>query len=407
MFHQTTGTMKKLPIYRLASLTYSFTFLFLLILTLGCGTDDEAAPAGNNDDVIDNPDDGDEFVITEVLEDHDGSGMGAARDISSFDLVAEMGAGWNLGNSFDVTSSDKTSWGNPLPNKTIIDNVREMGFTTLRIPITWGYDQNNHAPYTIDPNYLIRVRNVVNYAFQNGMHVIINVHHDNHWVVPDAAHANETKERLGSLWTQVSEYFIEYNDSLIFETLNEPRLEGIPEEWSGGTPAGRGFINDFHTTAVNAIRATGGNNALRHIMIPTWAASTVDAAMDDLEIPNNDQKIIISLHTYFPWAFAGEASISWGSDQDKLDLEGEFDRIYQKWIVEEQRPVILGEWGTIAANPINSRLEYYEFYAREAAERGLLTIVWDDGGNFRLYNRHQQRWDYEGLASVIISASDN
>ena len=237
------------------------------------------------------------------------------------------------------------------------------------------------------------------------MHVIINVHHDNEWVKPIAAEAEETKERLGSLWTQVSEFFKEYNDSLIFETLNEPRLEGIPQEWSGGTPEGRAFINDFNKIAVDAIRATGGNNEKRHIMIPTWAASTVPDAMNELVIPNDDPKIIISLHSYFPWPFAGEASVSWGSDQDKAALEGELDRIRQKWIVEEGRPVILGEWGTIDQNPLQARTEYAEFYAREAAERDLLTVVWDDGGMFRLFDRRNLTWPFSGIASRIVTAS--
>lgn len=333
-------------------------------------------------------------------------GIGEARDISSFDLVAEMGVGWNLGNSFDVTSRDKTYWGNPVPTKAMIDAVRNMGFKTLRVPITWGFHQNTNAPYTIESAYLDDVKRVVDYGFQNRMHVIINVHHDNEWVKPNAAEAEETKERLSSLWTQVANFFKEYNDSLIFETLNEPRLEGIPEEWSGGTPEGRAFINDFHKVAVDAIRATGDNNEKRHIMIPTWAASTVPAAMEDLTIPNDDPKIIISLHTYFPWPFAGEASISWGSDQDKQNLEGELDKIRQKWIVDEQRPVILGEWGSIEDNPLQTRIAYAEFYAKEAAERDLLTIVWDDGGMFRLLDRNTISWDFPQIATAIVAASE-
>ncbi|MEM6807163.1 MAG: glycoside hydrolase family 5 protein [Bacteroidota bacterium] len=334
-----------------------------------------------------------------------GSGIGEARDINSFDLVAEMGVGWNLGNSFDVTSRDKTFWGNPLPNKSIIDVVRTMGFKTLRIPITWGFNQSAAAPYTIENNYLAVVKKVVDYGFSNGMHVIINVHHDNEWSKPIATEAEEAKARLSSLWTQVSEYFKAYNDSLIFETLNEPRLEGSPEEWSGGTTEGRSFINDFHKAAVDAIRASGGNNAKRHIMIPTWAASTVQAAMDELVIPNDDPKVIISLHTYFPWPFAGEANRGWGSDQDKADLEAEFDRIRQKWIVDEGRPVILGEWGSVEENPLNTRQEYAAFYAKEAAERDLLTIVWDDGGRFRLLNRRALSWDFSNLAFTIVNNS--
>lgn len=333
------------------------------------------------------------------------AGIGDARDISSFDLVSEMGVGWNLGNSFDVIARNKTAWGNPLPTREMIDEVHAMGFKTLRIPITWSFHQGSTAPYTIQTDYLEDIREVVDHGFENKMHVIINVHHDNSWVRPNALEANSSMERLGSLWTQVSEYFSEYNDSLIFEVLNEPRIEGIPEEWTGGTPEGRGYINQFNKAAVDAIRATGGNNSLRHIMIPTWGASTVPAAMDDLTIPNNDAKIIISLHSYFPWAFAGEANVSWGSQQDRAALAGELDYIRQKWIVDQQRPVILGEWGTIKDNPLDRRLDYASFYASEAKSRGMPTIVWDDGGDFGLFNRGSLTWIYEDIAAAIVANS--
>jgi len=332
-------------------------------------------------------------------------GIGTARDISSFDLVAEMGVGWNLGNSFDVESKDKTYWGNPITSKAMIDEVKAMGFSTLRIPITWGPNQVEMSPYTIDPDYLTEIKRVVDFGFQNKMHVIIDVHHDNSWIKPMASETQESTDRLSSLWTQVANFFQDYNDSLIFETLNEPRIEGITEEWSGGNSEGRGYINDFHKAAVDAIRATGGNNEKRHIMITTWAASTVPIAMEELTIPNDDEKIIISLHSYFPWQFAGEAAVTWGSESDKSALIAELDKIKQNWIIERDRPVILGEWGTIEANPLQSRINYADFYVKEAAARGLLTIVWDDGGNFRLLNRNDLSWDFADIATAIVAAS--
>ena len=332
-------------------------------------------------------------------------GIGTARDISSFDLVAEMGVGWNLGNSFDVESKDKTYWGNPITSKAMIDEVKAMGFSTLRIPITWGPNQVEMSPYTIDPDYLTEIKRVVDFGFQNKMHVIIDVHHDNSWIKPMASETQESTDRLSSLWTQVANFFQDYNDSLIFEILNEPRIEGITEEWSGGNSEGRGYINDFHKAAVDAIRATGENNEKRHIMITTWAASTVPIAMEELTIPNDDEKIIISLHSYFPWQFAGEAAVTWGSESDKSALIAELDKIKQNWIIERDRPVILGEWGTIEANPLQSRINYADFYVKEAAARGLLTIVWDDGGNFRLFNRNDLSWDFADIATAIVAAS--
>ena len=381
-------------------------FLFYLILfsshmISSCGSEEERT---NIDDSTELPNQSDPPSADDSNDLM--AGIGEARDISSFELVDEMGVGWNLGNYFDVQSRDKTLWGNPKPTKSVIDAVYRMGFKTLRIPITWGYHQSENAPYTIEEAYLKEIKEVVDFGFQNKMHVIINVHHDNDWVIPTASGAEKSKDRLASLWTQVADVFQPYNDSLIFETLNEPRLEGSPEEWTGGTSEGRKFINEFHQVAVDAIRATGGNNTKRHIMIPTWAASTVSAAMDELVIPSDDPNTIISLHSYFPWPFAGEASIAWGSDNDKNQLQNELERIRQKWIVEENRPVILGEWGTIDKNDISSRVNYAKFYAREAAMRGLLTIVWDDGGMFRLYDRHSLSWVHENIASTIVRASE-
>jgi len=331
---------------------------------------------------------------------------GEIRDISSKELVAEMGVGWNLGNSLDVRDADKTLWGNPLPGNNTITAVKEMGFTTLRIPITWEFHQESVSPYKINAGYLSTVRQAVNYGIGKDMHVIINVHHDNEWVVPSASGANNSKKRLESLWTQIAETFIEYGDHLIFETLNEPRIEGSPAEWNGGDEEGRAYINEFNKAAVDAIRATGGNNAKRHIMVPTWAASTVDVAMNDLVIPNDDPNIIVSLHSYFPWVFCGDENgqQTWGTDAEKQALLSELDNITNKWIVDNDRAVILGEYGAMNKNNKDQRVDYITFYTTEAVSRGLLPIIWDDGGNFGLFDRHSQTWTFPEIAKAAAEA---
>ncbi len=381
--------LKKINCLRLLT---NFSVLLLIIVVFSCSKDDEA---------------------THTEEETNMLGIGDVRDISAFDLVAEMGVGWNLGNTLDVTAIDKTYWGNPITTKAMIDEVSNMGFKTLRIPVTWGPNQSDVPPYTIDKDYLNEVKRIVDYGFENKMHVIINVHHDDDWAIPNASEAEGAKQRLGRLWTQIASRFIKYNDSLIFETLNEPREIGIPEEWIGGTSAGRSYVNEFNEVAVNAIRETGGNNEKRHIMIPTWAATSLQVAMDDLIIPNNDPKIIISQHVYYPWQFAGQGSAPWGSDQDKLDLEAEFDRIKQKWIVEKNHPVIIGEWGTIDLSTDADRLDYVDFYVKEASKRGFPTIVWDNGAdfpngdsNFGLLNRNNLTWYHEDIAIAIVNASN-
>ncbi|MDP5139063.1 MAG: glycoside hydrolase family 5 protein [Spirosomaceae bacterium] len=330
---------------------------------------------------------------------------GVMIDISSFALVAEMGVGWNLGNSFDVRSKDKTVWGNPLSSVAIVQSVKAMGFTSLRIPITWNFDQLQSAPYTIELAYLERIKVIVDEALKNDMYVIINTHHDD-WIVPTNASSFEVKNRLAAIWKQVAVYFQSYGDHLIFETLNEPRLMGSAEEWNGGTQEGRDNVNAYHKAGVDAIRATAGNNAKRQIMLSTYAASSAPNAMGGLVVPNNDPNIIISIHSYFPWSFAGDIPgvSTWGSDAEKKDLENELDRIRDKWIVQEKRPVVLGEWGTTNKSNLDQRVAYSRFYAAAAVKRGFVPIIWDDGGNFGFFNRNNLTWKYPEIAKAVLEA---
>lgn len=368
-------------------------YIILSMIAASCGQEEVLTP--NMPNTPDEP----AVEIENVIE-------GTIRDISSMDLVSEMGIGWNLGNSFDVRAADKTDWGNPLPTSTHIAAVKAMGFETLRIPITWNFNQQANAPYTIEAPYLGRIQLIVNEALKNDMHVIINTHHDD-WIIPTTANSIIVKDRLSSLWTQVATHFQEYGDHLIFEVMNEPRLRDSPEEWNGGTQEGRDVINEYHKAGVDAIRNTGGNNSKRHLMISTYAASTSPNAMRDLVIPNDDPNIIISVHSYFPWSFAGkkDGPNIWGSDEEKATLDNELDKIRDRWIVGENRPVILGEWGSTDKNNLSARTAYAAYYASAAVERGILPIIWDDGGNFGLYNRNTNSWKYPGIAEAVVAAA--
>jgi endoglucanase len=383
-------------------------FQGLLLFSFGCGkatiqptTSDQASDVvvmADSNPETSNPDPKDAPSLGETEE---------FVEIPSKQFVQQMGVGWNLGNSFDVFSRNKTEWGNPLPNKGIIDAVAKVGFKTLRIPVTWNFHQKATPPYTIETDYLSKVQKVVDFALENNMHVIVNVHHDDNWILPLPDKAEKSRDRLKALWTQIGEKFKGYGEKLIFETLNEPRLKDAPHQWTGGTPEERQILNTFNKVCLDAIRATGGNNLKRHIMIPTYAASTFPEVMNDLVVPNNDPNVIISLHTYFPWAFAGLAEITWGTEDDKRALLAEFDKISEKWINQENRAVILGEWGTIKTNHIAERLEYTEFYVTEALKRGLLPLVWDDGGKFGLLDRRTLTWSDAGIVDNIMLATEN
>ncbi|HEY9060359.1 MAG TPA: cellulase family glycosylhydrolase [Pseudobacteroides sp.] len=331
------------------------------------------------------------------------------RNISSLELVKDMRLGWNLGNTLDATGGE-TSWGNPKTTKEMIDKVKEMGFNTVRFPVTWGGHVGPAPSYTIDQAWLNRVEEVVNYALDNNMYAIVNFHHENSWLKPTYANEAQSKAQLTKIWEQVANRFKNYSDYLIFETMNEPRVEGSPNEWSGGTAENRQVINSFNLAAVNTIRGTGGNNASRHIMIPAHAASAIDAALNDLVIPNNDNRIIISIHNYSPYYFAMDVNgtASWGTASDKSSLAGEFDVLYNRF-VKNGRAVVIGEFGTINKSNEAARIAHAEFFVKETRARGITPVWWDNGyseakksDSYGLLNRTALSWHYPEIAKALV-----
>lgn len=335
---------------------------------------------------------------------------GEMRGLSSFEIATEIKAGWNLGNSLDAEGPNETHWGNPVTTRALIDEISNRGFNTVRVPVTWRFHQGEGPNYSVEQAWLNRVEEVVNYVRANDMYVIINVHHDDPWIIPTYENGDEVKDRLSKLWTQIANKFKNYSDYVIFETLNEPRHENTPEEWTGGTTEGRDMVNQYHKVSLDAIRATGGNNSTRHIMISTYAASTLPHVMDALVIPNNDSRTIISLHSYFPFSFTLNGTDStWGSHDDKEQLDLEMDRIKTKFI-DNGKPVILGEWSSGNQNNTADRLVHADYYANAAAERGMSSIWWDNGNygvsndGLGIFDRQNRTWPFGNIADIVIDA---
>ncbi len=335
------------------------------------------------------------------------------RDISALDLVKDMKLGWNLGNTMDAFDGE-TSWGNPMTTKAMIDEVKKAGFNTLRIPITW-YKHIGAAPnYTINSDWLNRVEQIVNYAMDNNMYVIINLHHEsNSWLIPKYANQSDNINEITKLWAQISDRFKNYSDYLIFETLNEPRLVGDPTEWSGGTAEARDVINKYNLAAVNTIRNSGGNNAKRFIMVPTYAAAAMPTCVDSLVIPNNDNRVIVSLHMYSPYTYCGDINGTsyWGSDSDKSNLDGELDAVYNKF-VRNGRAVVIGEFGSINKNNLSSRVVHAEYFVKAAKTRGMPVIWWDNnqftGGkaeSFGIFNRSSLTWVFPEIVKALVNGA--
>ncbi len=343
---------------------------------------------------------------------------GVMRDITSMQIVADMKLGWNLGNTLDawvegssgLGLATETSWGNPKTTKAMFDALKAKGFKTVRVPVTWNGHFGGAPSYTIDKAWLDRVEEVVKYGIDNGMYVILNSHHDE-WVKLYASSQTEVTAKITKLWEQIAGRFIDYSDYLIFETLNEPRLYGESSEWNGGTADARKVLNAYNLAIVNTMRNSGGNNALRHIMIPTHAATSMDVAQNDLVIPNNDKRIIVSQHTYWPYTFTMEnpGSNTWGTASDKSACDAELDRIYNKFC-KKGIPVVVGEWGTIDKNNTSARTVHAEYYTAAVRKRGMLPVWWDNGdskaGGFALLNRNAGSWYFPEIVDALIKGSN-
>lgn len=349
--------------------------------------------------------------------------MSPMRDIPSIELVKEMSVGWNLGNTFDSSKENftgdetveswETAWGQPVTTKAMIDSVKAQGFNVLRLPVTWTGKFGEAPDYTIREDWLARVKEVVDWAIEDDMFVILNMHHEE-WNMPTDENAAPAEEMTRKLWAQIAEYFKDYNEKLIFEGMNEPRLKGTPIEWTGGDAASRAVINQWNAAFVETVRASGGNNALRHLMIPPYAASSWDTPLSELVLPDDD-KVIVSVHAYLPYSFAladkAQATDQWSADNanDTRDIDHLFELLNELFI-KNGRAVIIGEFGTRNRMNTAPRAECARYYVGKATEVGIPCVWWDNnafvgnGENFGLFDRKTFEWRYPDINTALFEA---
>ncbi len=328
-------------------------------------------------------------------------------------LTAKMGVGWNLGNSLDAIGSydvsSETAWGNVKTTEKLIATVKKAGFNTVRIPVTWGSHMNANG--TVSEAWLDRVQEVVDYAYNNDMYIILNVHHDNTTFPLDKASEKETTKKYKALWKQIAERFKDYDEKLIFEGRNEPRTEGSAAEWTGGTKAEWEVLNRMYKAFVSTVRAGGGNNKTRFLMIAPYAAtSTSYQAMTALEIPDDD-RIIISVHSYAPGNLAlyGDVNFKTFNEDGKKEIDWVFDNI-NKVYISKGIPVIMGECGVTNRNNDAERIKAYKYFLAAAKKYGIPCVVWDNGGTgagnekFGLINRTTYEWYFPDIVKAITDA---
>jgi len=314
---------------------------------------------------------------------------------TAMEIVDDMGIGYNIGNSFDATGGysssniykQEQSWGNPIIDQALLERIRDAGFKTVRIPITWYRSLSKDGTYTIDPAFLARVKEVVDYAYNCDLYVIINMHHEN-WLNVKNLDTNYVKigEQLAAIWAQVAEAFADYDQHLIFEGMNEPRMAGTSVEWNG-SKAGYAAVNYLNQVFVDTVRLDPkGNNAERCLMIPSYAASSSYNVMAALELPTVNgevaKNLIISEHCYAPYDFC--LSDNWKTfDADNgshtAGIESAFSNAYYLFL-SRGIPVVIGETSaTNTGNNIEERAEWAYYMGSRAASYGVPIIVWDNG----------------------------
>ena len=337
------------------------------------------------------------------------------RDISAWDLVSEMKVGWNLGNTMDATGEgleSETCWGNPKTTKEMIDTVKDTGFNVLRLPVTW--DKHMDADYNVDPAWMARVHEIVDYAIDDGMFVILNTHHEE-WYFPTEEDKAQDIEQLTALWKQIAEEFKNYDEHLIFEGVNEPRLRGTGKEWTGGDNESRDVVNEYAKAFYDTVRASGGNNDKRSLMITGYAASASRNCLSSIVLPNyDDDHLIVSVHAYLPYSFALDTK---GTDQfDENTDASSIDTLFtdvKDLFLDQKIPVIVGEFGCMNKMNDEERIECVSYYLSTAKSYGVPCIWWDNGAftgngeNFGLLVRddYPPSWRPQGVVDAIIEAA--
>ncbi|MBX2841847.1 MAG: cellulase family glycosylhydrolase [Flammeovirgaceae bacterium] len=339
------------------------------------------------------------------------------RDITGLEIAKEMAPGVNLWNTLDASCwwlpvphglESEVCWQQPYTTPEMVASIAERGFKTLRIPVTW-YNHMGPAPeYLIDEKWMDRVEEVANYAFDNNMYVIINIHHDDlkedqlgSWLVTTYNKQDTVTDQIEKVWIQIATRFKDYGDYLIFETMNEPREVGSPHEWDSGSAEHRDVVNALNLAAVNAIRSTGGNNSSRFIMVPQ-VGGNMRAAIEDLVIPNDDPKIIVSVHNYDPYLFTLDdpGTNTWGTNAEKTELKNGI-KLLGDHFVKNGRAVVVGEWGAFDKNNLEDRIVYYDEFARACQLNGLTPISW-----VYSFDRESLKWKYPELEDAILDAFD-
>lgn len=306
------------------------------------------------------------------------------RNMTADEIVAEMGNGWNLGNTMDGHTGftpSETLWQNVETSQKLVKEVHDMGFNTIRVPVTWGTMIDDANGYAIDEKWMSRVQDIVDYAVNMNMYVIINIHHDGAeqtgWLRVGAEDIAPVKEKFEAVWKQIAERFKDYDEHVIFESMNEVTGPG------SNIAQDTAVINELNQLFVDTVRAVGSNNAYRWLSVPgryTNILNTTNAQMG-FALPKDsvENRLFVAVH-YYDWHFGmleTTQTTSFSTDA-AIALRAEFQKLEDSF-TSKGVPVILGEYGAINKMNTGERAYHMEIVTRICQQMGIVPCYWDQG----------------------------
>ena len=350
--------------------------------------------------------------------------------LTALEATRLMGNGINLGNTLEACDSNvgiktnaplsyETYWGQPKTTQAIIDGMKAAGFDTIRIPVAWMTNATHlyEGDYTIDAGYMDRVEEVVRYARKAGMYVIINDHWDGGWYGMFGSESAETRalamEAYKGMWQQIAERFRDYSDYLIFESANE-ELGGRFDENSPlycsdsvvtylTDDERYALTNEINQTFVDVVRATGGNNATRFLLIAGYSTNIDQTCDDRFQMPKDtaDSKLMVSVHYYDPWSYCGASSAAsatkWGKVSDYEYLDQQLAKMTK--FTEAGYGVVIGEYGALPGSDglKDNTLAYHTAFLDACTKYDLTNCLWDCSG---LYKRVSQTFADDDILAM-------
>lgn len=340
-------------------------------------------------------------------------------------VASNMKVGWNLGNTLEAICGED-AWGAGHTSQKLIDSVKAAGFNTIRLPVAW-FCHSDTINSIIDEDWLARVKEVVDYCINDDLYVIMNAHWDKGWLENRVNTANQSQvnERQEAYWTQIAEYFKDYDEHLLFAGANEPNVEDA---------TGMSVLLTYHQTFIDAVRATGGNNSSRTLIIqgPSTDIDKTNKLMNTMPADQIADRLMVEIHYYTPYQFClmsedaswGKVFYYWGKDNhsktdvsrnatwgEENDVEKYFGMMKSKFI-DKGIPVILGEYGAYKRKlspPSDQALHnasveyYYKYVVQSAISKGIIPYCWDTPGG--LFNRSSGVILDKGIVNAIMQGA--